>query len=338
MKKSILLAGCFAILILSLLTGCSMPSFSTGDKSQTTDISPQSNPTNEIVKKDLRFVIISKVVHPWFDEVNNGALVQAKVLGKQLGIKITIDYIPPAKADVIEQNSILEKAAATGPDGIAVDPLDAVDNMPIIDKIRKQGIPIIVFDSPSPEPGISSVGNNFTQQGIIAAERLVGLIGKSGKIAVMQGFPTAPNHKERYDAQITVLKKYPGITIVDGGIDNDDIQTAQQQAMVVLASNPDLNGYLCCDASGPIGIAAAIKEAGKVGKVKVVGMDGIKPILQAIKEGILESSSSTIPRMQGSMSILMLWQASLGIQIPQTIDTGIDIITQENVDEFLALP
>ena len=173
-------------------------------------------------------------------------------------------------------------------------------------------------------------------QGVIAAERLVKLIGHTGKVAVMQGFPTAPNHRERYEAQVAVLKQYPDITVVDGGIDNDEIETARQQALSVLESHPDLKGYLCCDASGPIGIATAIKEAGKVGKVKVVGMDGIKPILDAVKEGVIDSSSATIPKMQGSMALLMLWQASLGVQLPQTIDTGIDVITQENVDRYLA--
>jgi ribose transport system substrate-binding protein len=41
--------------------------------------------------------------------------------------------------------------------------------------------------------------------------------------------------------------------------------------------------------------------------------------------------------MQGSMSILMLWQASLGVRIPQVIDTGIEVVTKENVDEYLAM-
>jgi ribose transport system substrate-binding protein len=208
--------------------------------------------------------------------------------------------------------------------------------MTAINHIRDQGIPVVLFDSPSPDRSITSVGNNFAQQGIIAAERLVKLIGYAGKVAVMQGFPTAPNHKERYEAQMAVLGKYPSITIVDGGIDNDDIETARQQASAVLESHPDLRGYLCCDASGPIGIATAIKQAGKSGKVRVVSMDGIKPILEAIKEGVIESSSATIPKMQGSMSVLMLWQASLGVQMPQAIDTGIDVITQENVDIYLA--
>jgi len=65
-------------------------------------------------------------------------------------------------------------------------------------------------------------------------------------------------------------------------------------------------------------------------------MDGIAPILEAVKEGVLESSASTIPRLQGSMAVLMLWQASLGIPIPQRIDTGIDLITRDNVDSFLS--
>lgn len=289
------------------------------------------------MKKNFRFAIVPKVAHPWFEEVHKGAMEQAGLLNRELGIEIGIDYLAPSAANISEQNSILKRAAEAQPDGIAVDPVDALANLPEIDKIRKRGVPIIVFDSPSPEPGITGIGNDFTEQGAIAAERLAGLIGESGKVAVMQGFPTAPNHKERFEAQIAVLKRYPRITIVDGGIDNDDVPTARQQAASVLAANPDLSGYLCCDASGPIGIAAAVKEAGRVGKVKVVGMDGIQPILEAIKEGILESSSSSIPRLQGSMSVLMLWQACLGVQIPRKIDTGIDVITRQNVDDFLVL-
>ena len=286
--------------------------------------------------KTIRFVIVPKVAHPWFDEVCKGARSQASILSRELGIEVAVDYVPPTIADVAEQNAILEKAAESQPDGIAVDPVDAVDHMHAIKRIRDRGIPLVLFDSPSGDSSITSVGNNFSEQGKIAAEILVKLIGGTGKVAVMQGYPTAPNHKERYEAQLAVLKNYPGVTVVDGGIDNDDIETARLQASAVLESHPDLSGYLCCDASGPIGIAAAIKEAGKVGKVKVVGMDGIKPILDAIEDGVIQASSATIPRVQGSMSILMLWQATLGVQLPQAIDTGIDLITRETVNQFMA--
>lgn len=286
--------------------------------------------------RDLRFIIVPKVAHPWFEEVNQGARTQAAILGRELGVEIVIDYLPPAVAGAVEQQAMLERATSSRPDGIAVDPVDAVDHMQAIGRIRDQGIPVVLFDSPSPDPGITSIGNDFSMQGQIAAERLVTLIGCAGKVAVMQGYPTAPNHKARYEAQMAILAKHPRITIVDGGIDNDDVETARQQASTVLQAHPDLSGYLCCDASGPIGIATAIKQAGKVGRVKVVGMDGIEPILAAIKEGVIDSSAATIPRMQGAMSVLMLWQASLGVSLPRVVDTGIDVITQENVDRYLA--
>ena len=295
-----------------------------------------SVPRERMTRRNLRFVIVPKCAHPWADEVHRGADAQARLLSDQLGIDVTVDYRAPSCAGVDEQNSALESAAATQPDGIAVDPVAALDDLTSIRELRHRGVPVIVFDSPSPEPGITSVGNDFARQGAIAAERLVGLIGGRGKVAVMQGFPSAPNHRERYEAQLAVLKRHPGISVVDGGSDNDDIGTAEREAAAVLGANPDLKGYLCCDAAGPIGIAAAVRKAGKVGALSVVGMDGIKPILEAVKAGILESSASTKPAMQGSMSILMLWQASLGVPIPQRVDTGIDLITSGNVDAFLA--
>lgn len=285
----------------------------------------------------LRFLIVPKVAHPWFDEVHRGAQAQAAILSTQLGVDIVVDYTPPRHADLAEQNALIEKAVEHRPTGIAIDPVDAVDNVSAIRHVRERGIPLVLFDSLSSDPRITSIVNNFSQQGAIAAERLAALIGHAGKVAVMRGVPTAPNHRQRYDAQLAVLGRYPGITVVDGGVDNDDIDTAVEQASAVLARHPDLRGYLCCDASSPIGIAAAIRNGGKAGKVKVVGIDAIRPILEAIKEGVIDSSSATIPRMQGSMSILMLWQASLGVRIPQVIDTGIEVVTKENVDEYLAM-
>lgn len=321
-KKAVFSVIAGAILGAVLLSGC------------TTANDPSATKSGE--KKDLTFVLVSKVVHPWFDEVNKGAQAQAKALSEQLGVKVTVNYLAPPVADVAEQNTILQNAAATHPDGIALDPLDAVGNAQVISEIRKQGIPVVFFDSPTPEGSdITSVGNDFTEQGNIAAERLVKLLGGKGKVAIMQGVPTAPNHNQRYEAQKATLAKYPGITVVDGGIDNDDIQTAQSQAAAVMASNPDLAGYLMCDASAPTGIAAALKEAGKIGKIKVVGMDSLKPILETIRDGVLDSTSATVPQVQGSMSILMLWQSTLGIIIPKTVDTGIDVITKDNVAKYL---
>ena len=321
MKRKI---GVFAVclaLFLVMFPGCSTSKGSTA--------------TSTVNKKDLTFVVVPKCVHPWFDLVNKGAQAEAKSLEQQLGVKVTVKYSAPTSADVASQNTVLEQAAATHPDGICVDPVDTVGNKATLESIKAQGIKVMLFDSESFD-NFPAVGNDFTEEANVADARLVKDLNGKGKVAIMQGVPSAPCHKQRYDAHVAYLKKYPGITIVDGGIDNDNIQTAQQQAEAVLSAHPDLNGYLSCDGSGPIGIGQAIKESGKKGKVIGVGMEDLTAILQYVKDGYLESSASTKPMEMGSMSILMMWQDSLGIEIPKFVDTGIDFIDQSNIDSFMA--
>ena len=287
--------------------------------------------------EDLTFVIVPKCVHAWFDEVNKGAVKQAETLSEQLGVEVKIDYRAPQNADVAEQNTTLEQAAATHPDGIALDPVDYEGSKAVIEEIQAQGIPVILFDAPSPEgSGLTSVGNDFSEQAKLAADKLAEIIGGKGKVAVMQGFPSAPNHAERYEAHLAALAEYPDIEVVDGGIDNDNVETAQEQAAAVLAGNPDLVGYLNCDACGS-GVAAAIEEAGKAGQVKFVSMDNLIEILDYVKSGTITATSSTIPQMQGSMAVLMMWQASLGVEIPAKVDTGIAYIDETNIDEWIEL-
>lgn len=324
MKKKMLSMLLAVAMTTLLVVGCSTPSKESGG----TD-------TKKAGGKDLTFVIVPKCVHAWFDEVNKGAQLQADALSESLGTKVKVDYRAPQKADVAEQNTVLEQAAATKPDGIALDPVDYDGSKAVIEEIQAQGIPVILFDAPSPEGSdLTSVGNDFKEQATIAADKLAELIGEKGKVAVMQGFPSAPNHAERYQAHLDALKKYPNIEVVDGGIDNDSVEEAQSQAAAVLAANPDLKGYLNCDASGS-GLAAAVEEAGKKGDVTIVTMDNLIEILNYVKSGTISATSSTIPQMQGSMAILMMWQQQMGIEIPKKVDTGIAYIDKDNIDEWI---
>lgn len=287
--------------------------------------------------EDLTFVIVPKCVHAWFDEVNKGAVKEAEALSEATGNNIKIDYRAPQSADVAEQNTTLEQAAATHPAGIALDPVDYAGSKAVIEEIQAQGIPVILFDAPSPEgSGLTSVGNDFTEQAALAAEALAKLIGEEGKVAVMQGAPSAPNHAERYQAHLDTLAKYPNIEVIDGGIDNDNIEEAQSQAAAILAANPDLKGFLNCDACGS-GVAAAIEEAGKAGEVKFVSMDNLIEILNYVKSGTITATSSTMPQEQGAFAVLTLFQANMGLTIPKTIDTGIAYIDETNIDEWLAI-
>ena len=161
---------------LSIILGGFLLLFSCNRNDSTADLQ-----TIEQESKNYRFVIIPKVVHPWFDQVNKGAQETAKVLSESTGHTFEIDYRAPDTADVVVQNQIVERAIATRPDGIAIDLLDPDANKVLLEEALDQGIKVVVFDSESPEGmGITKIGNDFYQQGVIAAERLAELLKLSG--------------------------------------------------------------------------------------------------------------------------------------------------------------
>ena len=335
MKK--LLAVFMAAMMVSGIAGCSSQ---TGATAQTKGEDGQvSSPSDDAAgaAEELTFVIIPKCVHEWFEAVNYGAREEAKALSEKLGVQIKIDYRAPGTAEITEQNSVLEQVAATKPDGIAIDPIDYEGSKQIIEEIQVQGIPVVLFDSAVEGSGLTAVGNDFAEQAELEAKKLAQLLGEKGKVALMHGVTTAPNHSERYETFKEVLAGYPGIEVIDGGISQDNIETAQQQAAATIAANPDLDGYLCVDASGPIGIAAAIEEAGRQGDITFVGAENLLQILEYVKNGTIACSYSTKPQMQGALSVMVLIHAYLGEEMPAFVDTGILYIDQDNVDDWIAI-
>jgi ribose transport system substrate-binding protein len=286
-------------------------------------------------KKEFRFVIIPKVVHPWFDLVHEGAQRAGKMIEQQTGAKVTIEYRAPQKADVVEQNQILERAIATRPDGITIDLLDEKANKAVLEEAVKQGIVVTIFDSEPPKGmELTSVGNDFCEQAQIASRRLVDMLGGKGEVAIMMGVPTAPNHMIRAACHEKLFAQYPDIKLVAKGIDMDEIETAQKQAAAIMQAHPKLAGWVSCDAAGPIGVGIAIKEAGRMGTVKSVGLDDLPQMVQLIGEGVADSSASTKPRTQGYWAVIAMWQGKLGGLMPKRVDTGIGVITKQMVKDY----
>ena len=284
-----------------------------------------------------RFVIIPKVVHPWFDLVHEGARQAARMIEQQTGRAVILDYQAPPQAAVAEQNRLLEQAMASQPDGIAIDLLDDRVEQEGLARARRQGIPLVLFDSEPPAGmDLPYVGNDFCQQARLASSRLVALMGGEGEVAIMLGVPTAVNHRIRAECHERVFQEHPGIKLVAKGIDNDNIDTAREQAKAIMAAHPQVRGWVSCDAGGVIGIGQAIKEANLTGKVFNVGMDDLPETIQLIREGVVDSSYATKPRTQGYWAIVTLWQAKLGAPLLKDMDTGIGIVTRENVDRYQA--
>lgn len=276
--------------------------------------------------KSLRFVVIPKVSHPWFDAVRSGAQQAAVMIQQQSGAAVELEYRPPATAEAALQAEILQAAIRSKPSGITIDLLDTERLRPLLEQARQQGIAVNVFDSEAPEGlPLTSIGNDFCQQARMASERLMQLLGGKGEVAIMQGVPTAPNHAIRARCHREVFAKHPGIQVVASPFDHDSIATAEQEASAVMRRHPQLKGWVVSDAGGGIGVGRAIATLGKTGSVQVVALDDLPELVELINRGVVDSTAATKPRSQGYWAVLSLWQQGLGAPPIERIDTGIGV-------------
>ena len=275
----------------------------------------------------LRFVLIPKVSHPWYDAVRQGAETAGRMIQRQSGRPVVIDYQPPTAAQVSQQAQRLEAAIRSQADGITIDLLDGEGLRPLLQRARSAGIALTVFDSEAPaDLAITSIGNDFCKQAQIASQRLVQLLGGTGQVAIMHGVPSAPNHAIRVACHQQVFARHPGIQVVATPADDDNIETAQMQALSTMKQFPALKGWVVADAGGAIGVARAVRALGKQSTVQVVGLDDLPELLQQIQGGVVDSTAATRPTAQGYWSVLSLWQQRLGAPTLEHIDTGISVV------------
>jgi ribose transport system substrate-binding protein len=133
------------------------------------------------------------------------------------------------------------------------------------------------------------------------------------------------------------------IEILDILNDEEDGARALSLAESALNAHPDLDGFFGVYAYNGPSQALAVKNAGKVGKVKIVCFDTTPDILQYVKEGVINATMGQKPYMMGYLSVAVLFNMSkLGVtntlmMLPKEriIDTGVDVVTPENLDEYL---
>jgi ribose transport system substrate-binding protein len=265
--------------------------------------------------------------------------------GKELGVKT--EYVGPAEYDMNAMVAAFEQAIAKKPAGIVVVGFeDALT--PIIAKAVDAGIPVITADADLPKSKrVAFVGTGNVQAGIKGGDELASLIGKKGKVAIMTK-PGQSNLEERVAGYKQALAKYPDIQIVQVVDTQSDTNVAAQAAASLLQKYPDLAGIACVEAAGGSGASTAIKEANKVGKVKIVAMDRGNDVVQAIKDGVISSSVAQQTALMPYYAVKVLYglknnsisittnNSKAGVSgSPNMIDTGVVIVNKDNADYFL---
>ena len=165
----------------------------------------------------------------------------------------------------------ISQAIAEKPDVLVVQNLDMQAYATLFKRAMKEGIKTIQVQVKSTANTDAYVGVDWYQIANKNIEKLVSVCspsaGKSGKIAILQGTPNNPTNFIGMKAIDDVLALHPEITVVSKAAADWDATKAHGVVATVLKQNPDLCGYLGFWDGQDVGMAAAVTEAGKKGKV-----------------------------------------------------------------------
>lgn len=279
------------------------------------------------ISKELTFVYIPKVIHPWYDVVAEGAKFAADELAKS-GIKVNVIWDQPPQADVADQNQRIETNIGRKPDGLAVACLDQATNVQLLGEAKKAGLNVITFNSFC-DDAFPFVGPKSSyQDGFDLGEFLAKTLDGKGKIGILAGSLTASDHVQRIQGFKKALESHPDMKIVFEQPDNDVLEDAVTLTENALQANPDLAGIFGSNASNPIGAARAVKNAGLAGKVAIVGMDDLPEAVDAVCDGTITALKAQRQWDMGYWTVKYLVAMNENHTFPMIHDTGSRFITK----------
>jgi len=279
------------------------------------------------VNKELTFVFIPKVIHPWYDVVAAGSKFAADELSKS-GIKVNVIWDQPPQADVADQNQRIEANIGRKPDGLAVACLDQATNVQLLGEAVKAGVNVVTFNSFCDEKFPFIGPKSSFQDGFDLGDYLAKKLDGKGKIGILAGSLTASDHVQRIQGFKKALENHPDMKIVFEQPDNDILEQAVTLTENALQAHPDMAAIFGADASNPIGAARAVKNAGMAGKITIVGMDDLPEAVEAVCDGTISALKAQRQWDMGYWAVKYLVAMNENHTFPMFHDTGSRFITK----------
>jgi rhamnose transport system substrate-binding protein len=214
----------------------------------------------------------------------------AERAARELGVDLIFDG--PTEPDPAKQNEIVENWITLGVDAIAAACENKEGISTALRKARAKGLKVITYDADALPEARAFFVNQATAQGIGYAcmDEAARLCGQTGEFAVIVGSLTAANQTEWRDAiQRRCAANYPNMKMVAWRPCDDFKDKAQSESTTLLSAYPNLRLLLSITSLGVPGAAEAVKQAGKTGQVKVIGLGLPNENRRYVKEGVTQS-------------------------------------------------
>src|SRR5215475_5707491 len=221
-------------------------------------------------------------------------------------VKIEFQINPDGSA--AGQQRLVDDLLATGIAGMAISPVDPKNQTQMINRAADQAM-VFTQDSDAPDSKRSCyIGTDNEAAGRQAGELVKEALPGGGQIMVFVGMIDAQNAQDRYRGLKKALEG-SNIKIINILTDETDRVRAKSNAATTLINYPDIAGMVGLWSYNGPAILSAVKEAGKIGKVKIVAFDEEDETLAGVKEGAIYATVVQQPYEFGYRSMIMLAKA-----------------------------
>jgi ribose transport system substrate-binding protein len=261
-----------------------------------------------------------------------GARAKAEALGN-----ITIDTQGPERFDQTLQTPILSAVVQSAPSAIMMAPNDRRGMIAPIQAAIDAGVPVLCVDTTiDSDIQLGDVATDNVEGGRLAARGLAEQIGGAGKVFVVNvkpGISTTDQREEGF--REAVGSEFPDIEYLGQEYCDDDANIAAQVTSARLQSDPDLAGIFGTNLFAAQGAAAAVRQQGSQGKVKLVGFDAGPTQVQDLRSEVVDLLIAQHPGDIGEIAVQLLHDfLTTGEPLdPKEFVTGATIVTRDNIED-----
>ena len=195
------------------------------------------------------------------------------------------------ETDTANQIRIVEQMIVEHANAIVIAPADSKALVPVLKKAIDAGILVVNIDNrldpatlKSKDMNVPFVGPDNRKGARLAGDYIGHQLKAGDKVGILEGVSTTTNAQQR-TAGFQDAMKAKGVNVVSVQSGDWEIDKGNTVASAMLREYPDMKALLCGNDNMALGAVAAIKSAGKAGKVKVVGYDNIAAIKPMLADG-----------------------------------------------------
>ena len=289
-----------------------------------------TNPVAAAAKadKDLWIVFsVKNIVNPFWKGCWVGA---QKAAAEYEGVKLT--YTSPMVSDSIEeQMRIFDDIILKRPDGIVFVPTDYVAMAPSVAKMNKAKIPVFNYSNELTGGTYEIfVGSNDELLGYEDAKFAFNAVGNKGNVIFQHGVPGASTSQNRLKGWQRALSETPDMKLL--AIQPADLNRMKGMQVMenLLQRYPKIDLVLASNDEQALGCVEAIDAAGRLGQIKVTGIDANAEAAHSVLAGRLFATTVYNGHDQGYIATKAAIEFLRGKKIPKKVILPVVIVTKEN--------